>query len=38
MEIMGIRKEDLRQEWIDQYGAVGTYIQDARGSSITLFI
>lgn len=38
MEIMGIRKEDLRQEWIDQYGAVGTYIQDARGSNITLFI
>jgi peroxiredoxin family protein len=38
MEIMGISREDLRQEWIDEYGAVGTYIQDARRSAINLFI
>jgi peroxiredoxin family protein len=38
MEIMGISKEQMRQEWIDEYGAVGMYIQEARDSSITLFI
>ena len=38
MEIMGVRKEDLREDWIDEYGAVGTYIQEARNSAITLFI
>jgi peroxiredoxin family protein len=38
MEIMGIRPEDLRQDIIDQYCAVGSYIQDARNSRITLFI
>ena len=38
MEIMGLKKEDLREDWIDAYGAVGTYIQEARGSAISLFI
>ncbi|MBM4466830.1 MAG: NAD(FAD)-dependent dehydrogenase [Chloroflexi bacterium] len=38
MEIMGIRPEDLRQEFIDEYCAVGSYIQEARESAITLFI
>ena len=38
MEIMGISKEDLRQDLIDDYGAVGTYIKEARESQITLFI
>ena len=38
MEIMGIKKEDLRQDLIDECGAVGTYLQHARESSITLFI
>jgi len=38
MEIMGIKPEDLHQEWIDECGAVGTYIRDARDSKITLFI
>jgi peroxiredoxin family protein len=38
MEIMGITKEQLRTEWIDEYGAVGTYINEARKSDITLFI
>lgn len=38
MEIMGIKQKDLRQELIDDYGAVGVYIQEARESTITLFI
>ncbi|MBC7086388.1 MAG: DsrE/DsrF/DrsH-like family protein [Methanomethylovorans sp.] len=38
MEIMGIRKEELHTEWIDEYGAVGTYIHEAKDASITLFI
>jgi peroxiredoxin family protein len=38
MEIMGIRREDLRTEWIDECGAVGTYIRDARDSKFTLLI
>ena len=38
MDIMGIRREDLREDWVDEYGAVGTYVQDARDSKITLFI
>jgi len=38
MQIMGIKKEDLRQDLIDEYGAVGAYIQEARESNMTLFI
>jgi peroxiredoxin family protein len=38
MEVMGVNKEDLRTDWIDEFGAVGTYISEARNSSITLFI
>jgi peroxiredoxin family protein len=38
MEIMGIKKEELTTEWIDEWGAVGTYIQEARDANITLFI
>ena len=38
MEIMGIAPEDLRRDLIDDYCAVGTYIQEARRSSTTLFI
>lgn len=38
MEIMGIKKEDLREDLITECGAVGTYIQEARESSINLFI
>lgn len=38
MDIMGISREDMHDEWIDVYGAVGTYIRDARQSGITLFI
>lgn len=38
MEIMGIKPEDLRQDLIDEYCAVGSYIQEARESAVTLFI
>ncbi|MDG6244581.1 MAG: DsrE/DsrF/DrsH-like family protein [Methanolobus sp.] len=38
MEIMGIKPEQLQQEWIDDYGAVGTYIMEAKDAGITLFI
>ncbi len=38
MNIMGIRKSDLMEELIDEYGAVGAYVQEARNSAVTLFI
>jgi len=38
MEIMGIAPEDLEQGFIDDYCAVGTYVQAARDSTVTLFI
>lgn len=38
MEIMGVSREDLREDWIDEYGAVGAYVQEARDAEITLFI
>ncbi len=38
MEIMGIKKEDLRDDLISDYCAVGTYLSEARESKITLFI
>lgn len=38
MDIMGVKRNDLREDMIDEYAAVGTYIQEARNSSITLFI
>jgi len=38
MEIMGIKREDLREDLISDYCAVGTYINEARDSTITLFI
>jgi len=38
MDVMGIKKEDLRLELIDEFGAVGTYVNEARKSDITLFI
>ena len=38
MEIMGIDPEDLEQDLIDEYCAVGTYVQAARDSTVTLFI
>ncbi len=38
MDIMGIKREQLREDLIDEYGAVGSYIKDARASAVTLFI
>jgi peroxiredoxin family protein len=38
MEIMGIRKEDLREDLITDTCAVGTFVNEARGSKLTLFI
>jgi peroxiredoxin family protein len=38
MEIMGVTKEELRDEVITEYCAVGTYIKEARESEITLYI
>jgi peroxiredoxin family protein len=38
MEIMGISQEDLRDDLISDYCAVGTYVNEARESTITLFI
>lgn len=38
MDIMGINKEDLRDDLISEYCAVGTYIKEARESQLTLFI
>jgi len=38
MDIMGIKREDLREDLISDYCAVGTYVDEARESTITLFI
>ena len=38
MQVMGIDKEQLDQDLIDDYGAVGTYLNDALKSEVTLFI
>jgi len=38
MDIMGIKREDLRQDLIADYCAVGTYVNEAKDSAITLFI
>ena len=38
MDIMGIKKEDLRDDLISEYCAVGGYINEAKESTVTLFI
>jgi peroxiredoxin family protein len=38
MAIMGIKADELRQDLIEEYCSVGTYIEEARHSTITLFI
>ena len=38
MDIMGVKREDLREEFISDYCGVGTYLSEARESKITLFI
>ena len=38
MQIMGIAREDLREDLITDCGAVGTFLEEARQSKVTLFI
>ena len=38
MDIMGIKPQDLREDIISDYCGVGTYLNEARDSKITLFI
>lgn len=38
MELMGIKKKDLRNDLITDYGSVGTYCYDSIDANITLFI
>ncbi len=38
MEIMGVKRQDLNESLIDDYGAVGSYIQEARDAAITLLV
>jgi peroxiredoxin family protein len=38
MEVMGLRRDQLDEDLIDDYGAVGTWWQDAQRSGITLFL
>ncbi|OGO04858.1 MAG: NAD(FAD)-dependent dehydrogenase [Chloroflexi bacterium RBG_13_56_8] len=38
MDIMGIKPEDLREDWVDECGGVGAYINQAQNSDLTLFI
>jgi peroxiredoxin family protein len=38
LKVMGLEKKDLDLDLIDEYGAVGTYLNDAQDSQITLFI
>jgi peroxiredoxin family protein len=38
MAIMGISQDQLRTDLIEEYCAVGTYIREARSSTVTLFI
>jgi len=38
MEVMGIREDDLDKDFVDECGAVGTYLREAMDSDINLFI
>ena len=38
MDIMGIKAEDLREDLIEDYCGVGTYMREAMESIVTLFI
>lgn len=38
MELMGIKKEDLDESLIDEYGTVGKYCIESKDAGITLFI
>lgn len=38
MDIMGVKKEDLREDLITDYCSVGTYMDEAKDAAVTLFI
>ena len=38
MDIMGVKREDLRDDIISDYCGVGTYMDEAKDATITLFI
>lgn len=38
MDIMGVKPEDLRDDLITDYCGVGTYMDEAKDSNVTLFI
>lgn len=38
MRVLGIKKEDLDQSLIEEYAAVGSYINESKDANITLFI
>jgi peroxiredoxin family protein len=38
IEIMGLSKKELLTGWIDEWRALGSYIQEARNANVTLFI
>ncbi len=38
MEVMGISRSDLDERLIDEYGAVGMYINESKKAQMTLFI
>ena len=38
MEVMGVSRDELDQDLIDEFGAVGMYVNEAKESQVTLFI
>jgi len=38
MELMGLKKKDLREDLVDDYGTVGKYCYVTKDATITLFI
>jgi peroxiredoxin family protein len=38
MDIMGVKREDLRDDLISDYCGVGTYMDEAKDAAVTLFI
>jgi peroxiredoxin family protein len=38
MEVMGIKRKDLDESLIDEFGAVGMYVNETLGASKALFI
>ena len=38
MDIMGVKREDLRDDLISDYCGVGSYMNEAKDAAVTLFI